>query len=67
MAERDRILYLNHAAYIGGAEVALLNLLTSLDRTRFQPAVFAPPGELAQNLKELDVYWIYTYKSRTCT
>lgn len=51
------ILYLNHAAYIGGAEVALLNLLTYLDRNRFQPVVLAPEGEFADKLKELEVRW----------
>lgn len=58
MKARAQILYLNHAAYIGGAEVALLNLLTYLDRTRFQPVVLAPPGEFSRKIQELDVRWL---------
>ena len=58
MGGRYKILYLNHAAYIGGAEIALLNLLTYLDRTRFQPVVLAPEAEFAQKLKEIEVRWI---------
>lgn len=50
-----KILYLNHAAYIGGAEIALLNLLAYLDRKRFQSVVLAPQGEFAEKLKELEV------------
>ena len=41
-----RILHLNHVAYIGGAEVALLNLLTYIDRERCEPVVMSPEGEL---------------------
>ncbi|MDY0093273.1 MAG: glycosyltransferase family 4 protein [Candidatus Vecturithrix sp.] len=58
MGKRYKILYLNHAAYIGGAEVALLNLLTYLDRKQFQPVMLAPQGEFALKLLELDVHWI---------
>lgn len=46
-----KILHLNHAAYIGGAEVALVNLLTLTDRRRYAPVVFAPPGELPQQIE----------------
>lgn len=53
-----KILYLTHAPYIGGAEIALLNLLAYLDRERFQPIVLAPEGELAQKLREIEVRWI---------
>src|SRR5437868_502588 len=34
-----RILFLDHTAAIGGGEVALLNLLTHLDRNRYEPVV----------------------------
>ena len=43
---RFRILHLNHVAYIGGAEVALINLLTYVDRECFEPVVMSPEGEL---------------------
>ncbi|GAK55313.1 glycosyl transferase group 1 [Candidatus Vecturithrix granuli] len=56
--EPCKILYLNHAAYIGGAEVALLNLLAYLNQSRFQPVVLAPEGQLAEKLKEIEVRWI---------
>jgi len=44
--KRSRILHLNHVAYIGGAEVALINLLSYVDRERFEPVVMSPEGEL---------------------
>lgn len=46
MAAR-RLLFIDHAAALGGAELALLLLLDHLDRTRFTPHVAAPPGALA--------------------
>lgn len=51
------ILYLNHASYIGGAEVALLDLLRYLDRNQYQPVVCAPQGELANALAEAQIPW----------
>lgn len=53
--KRHSILYLNHAAYIGGAEVALLNLLTYLDRKTYSPIAFVPEGELAAAIRKLDI------------
>jgi glycosyltransferase involved in cell wall biosynthesis len=50
-----KILYLNHVSYIGGAEVALLNLLTYLNRETYQPVALVPPGDLTEALKHLDV------------
>lgn len=47
-----RILHLNHVAYLGGAEVALLNLLTYIDRERYEPVVMSPPGELQRMAQE---------------
>jgi len=34
-----RILYLDHAPIVGGAEIVLLNLINALDRSRFTPIV----------------------------
>ncbi len=44
--EPSRILHLNHVAYIGGAEVALINLLSDIDRERYLPVIMSPQGEL---------------------
>ena len=46
------ILYVDHTAKMGGGEVALFNLVTSLDRTRFTPVVvLASEGRLADRLR----------------
>lgn len=50
--KRCRILHLNHVAYIGGAEVALINLLTYVDRERFEPVVMSPRGELQRVVRD---------------
>jgi len=50
-----KILYLDHAAELGGAEVSLLGLLRTLDRTRFAPALACPPGTLRQRAQALGV------------
>lgn len=55
MMKPYNILYLNHVSYIGGAEVALLNLLTYLDRDTYHPVVLSPPGDLTEALQRLDV------------
>lgn len=50
--KRFRILHLNHVAYIGGAEVALINLLTYVDRERCEPIVMSPEGELQRMVRD---------------
>lgn len=46
------ILYLDHTAKIGGGEIALLNLVTALDKTRFTPIVaLASDGPLVEKLR----------------
>lgn len=52
---KRKILYLNHAAYLGGAEIALLNLLTYIDRSRYDPVVLAPESELTRALTALSI------------
>ena len=37
-----RILYMNHGADLGGAEISLLELLRAIDRDRFEPLVLCP-------------------------
>ncbi len=39
-----RILYVDHASEIGGAEKSLLDILARLDRARFQPTLFCTEG-----------------------
>ena len=47
-----KILYLDHTAKLGGGEIALLNLVSGLDKTRFHPVVIlASDGPLAVKLK----------------
>ena len=46
------ILYVDHTAKMGGGEIALLNLVTALDRTRFEPVVvLASDGPLVGRLR----------------
>ncbi len=47
------ILYLDHTAKISGGEIALLNLIKALDRTRYTPVVvLASGGDLVEKLKQ---------------
>ena len=39
MPDAPRILFIDHTARMGGGEVALLNLVTALDRSRYEPVV----------------------------
>jgi len=55
MNKKHKILYLNHISYIGGAEIALLNLLTYLDRDAFIPAALVPEGDLADAICQLNI------------
>jgi len=50
-----KILYLDHATDLGGAEVSLLGLLRTLDRARFEPTLACPAGELADRARALGV------------
>ncbi len=50
------ILFLDHTAKMGGGEIALLNLVSALDRTRFHPVVaLAADGPLAGRLREAGI------------
>lgn len=55
MSKTYKILYLNHVSYIGGAEIALLNLLTYLNRETFAPVAFVPEGDLADAIHQLKI------------
>ncbi len=47
-----RVLYVDHTAKMGGGEIALVNLVTNLDRSRFEPIVLlGASGELQVRLQ----------------
>ena len=51
-----RVLYVNHVAVLGGAEIALCRLLAALDRTRFEPIVcLFEDGPLTRRLRAAGV------------
>jgi glycosyltransferase involved in cell wall biosynthesis len=52
-----RVLYLITSSGVGGAELALWQLLRRLDRTRWEPTVISlkPPGEIAGRIRELGI------------
>ncbi len=53
-----RIAFVDHAPFVGGAETVLLDLVTHLDRSRFDPIVFLPAGSpLVRDLDARDVPW----------
>lgn len=43
----SRILYVHHRPELGGAPVSLSGLISNLDRERFSPVVYCPPGPAA--------------------
>ena len=53
--KKSKIVHLNHVSYLGGAEIALLNLLNRCDRKRYEPVVLAPEGALTQALEGLGI------------
>ena len=53
---RRRILFIDHTAALGGGEIALLNLLRSFDRSRYEPIVLLfSDGPLVGRLKEIGI------------
>ena len=55
MSQR-RILYLDHTAALGGAEIALLRLLQHLDRDLWEPlVVLGEEGRLASQLRAMQI------------
>ncbi len=46
-----RILYVNHASKIAGAEQCLLRLISNLDRSLYEPFLVCPDGELANEAR----------------
>lgn len=55
-APRHRILYIDHCALMSGGEIALLNLVKALDRSRFEPIVLlCSDGPLVDHLGSAQV------------
>jgi L-malate glycosyltransferase len=51
-----RIAYVSHSSHLGGAELSLLDLLSELDRRRFEPRVFLPrAGDLSAALSSAGI------------
>jgi glycosyltransferase involved in cell wall biosynthesis len=46
------ILYVHHRSELGGSPASLSHLIVHLDRTRFEPHVFCPPGPAAEAFAE---------------
>lgn len=52
---RPRVLYVNHVAFLGGAERSLLGLLEALDRDAVEPLLAAPEGALTDEGRRLGI------------
>ncbi len=52
---RPRVLYVNHVAFLGGAERSLLVLLEALDREAVEPLLAAPEGPLTAEARRLGI------------
>jgi len=56
MTRRRRILFVDHTAVLGGGEIALLNLVRHLDRSRFIPTVLlCSEGPLVEKLRQAGI------------
>ncbi len=53
-----KILFINHTSNISGAERSLLEILSCLDKSRWQPIVIAPPGLLINEIDKLGIEYI---------
>jgi glycosyltransferase involved in cell wall biosynthesis len=55
-ARRTRVLYVDHTAMLGGGEIALVNLVEQIDKTRFDPqVVLFADGPLVERLHAVGV------------
>ncbi|HLF28883.1 MAG TPA: glycosyltransferase family 4 protein [Anaerolineae bacterium] len=53
-----RIAFVDHAPFVGGAETVLLDLVSHLDRARFDPLVFLPArSPLVPHLDTCGIHW----------
>ena len=51
-SDRIRVLYVHHRRELGGAPSSLSYLIRNLDRDKFEPHVYTPPGPAARLFKE---------------
>lgn len=51
-APRSRILYVHHRSELGGAPTSLSYVIRALDRERFEPHVYCPPGQAAELFRD---------------
>lgn len=55
-----KVLFVNHVAWIGGAEISLLDLAARLDRSRFDPIAALPgPGELDTEFRRRGIETVF--------
>lgn len=52
MSAPVRVLYVHHRSELGGAPTSLYYLIRELDRTRFEPHVYCPPGAAAELFRD---------------
>ena len=58
----SKILFLSHDSNLQGAERCLLDLVTYLDRSRFEPLVILPwPGPLQEKLEQAEIPYLIRY------
>lgn len=63
--KQSKLLFLSHDSDLQGAERSLLDLVTHLDRNRFQPLVVLPwPGPLEEKLKHVDIPYLVRFFPR---
>ena len=54
MKRKFKILYINHASRISGAERCMLRILDDIDRNSFEPFLVCPEGDLASEAETRD-------------
>jgi glycosyltransferase involved in cell wall biosynthesis len=74
--KKTRILYVHHRSELGGAPTSLSYVIRSLDRNRFEPHVYCPPGPATELFREAGAtvhegtvasfthIWASTYRGR---
>lgn len=76
MPQPTRVLFVHHRSELGGAPESLSYLIRELDRSRFEPHVYCPPGPAAELFREAGAVvhtgavagfthiWASTYRGR---
>jgi glycosyltransferase involved in cell wall biosynthesis len=75
-ASLKKILYVHHRPELGGAPSSLSHLIAALDRARFEPHVYCPPGPVTRLFESVGAFvhegpvssfthiWASTYRGR---